>query len=321
MKKFFLFLISFIGVIVIGFGISYAYFDNVITSKIFDGGKKTELDIEQDKLNKILEEQNGYGSDRPLVYLVTGIDTADVSSGRTDALMLAMINADKKKLTLLSIPRDLYVNIDGHGMDKINAAYAYGGIGLTKNTVSNLFSVPIDQYVSIDFNGFQELVDALGGIQVYVEKDLRFHDRISNQYFELSEGLQTLDGFHALNYARFRKDAEGDFGRMRRQQDVINQIISETASLKNLTKLDDVFDALGNNVSTDVPFKNMSSLAVSYIGFSSSKDTSSIVLEAEPQMIGGVSYVVASQSSIDEVKRQINAVLLGEDPTAPASSN
>lgn len=311
MKKVIIGFSSILAIMVICFGIAYAYLDKKVWNQFLENAADTAVDEDQEKLNAMLEKENGYGKNRPLVYLIGGIDSQDVSSGRTDSLMLAVLDASDKKMSLLSIPRDLYVDIEGHGKTKINAAYSYGGINLTKKTVSNLFGVPIDQYVTIDFKGFEDLVDALGGIEIYVEKDLRFHDRISNKYFELSEGLQTLDGFQALNYARFRKDAEGDYGRMRRQQEVVSQIISETVSVKNITKIDDVADALGDNVKTDVPFKNISSLALKYIGFNTT-DTGTIKLESTPQMINGVSYVVASDAQIEATKEELKKLLKGE---------
>lgn len=295
-------------------GGSYYYFENYVWDQFYGGGdgfEDPDAIAEQEALNRAIEQAQGYGKDRPFVFLIAGIDTNDVSSGRTDALMLAIVDTQTKKVNLLSLPRDLRVQIPNRSYDKINAAYAYGGVSLTKQTVSTYLNVPIDQYFVVNFNGFQQLIDTIGGLTIDVEKDLRFHDRIANQYFELSKGVQKLNGYEALNYARFRKDAEGDFGRMRRQQQVIREVVSQTASLSNVTKIGEIAAVLGDNMRTDYAFDNATKLAVSFAGVNQA-NIESIEAKSYPSMMNGVSYVVMDESEKLRIQAEIQRILKRE---------
>lgn len=296
-------------------GGTYYYFENHVWKQFYEGNdsgfEDAQAIAEQEALNRAIEEAQGYGKDRPFVFLIAGIDTNDVSSGRSDALILAIVDTQTKKVNLLSLPRDLRVQIPNRSYDKINAAYAYGGISLTKQTVSTYLNVPIDQYFVVNFNGFQQLIDTIGGITIDVEKDLRFHDRIANEYFELSKGVQTLNGYQALNYARFRKDAEGDFGRMRRQQQVISEVISQTASLGNVTKIGEIASVLGDNMRTDISFDDASKLAVSFVGANKS-NVESMTVNSYPSMMNGVSYVLMDESEKLRLQGEIQKILKRE---------
>lgn len=315
MKGFVKAVVILFGAIAILLGGAYYYFENHIWSQFYQGGQSDFEDAdaiaEQEALNRAIEQAQGYGKDRPFVFLIAGIDTNDVSSGRSDALIVGIVDTQTKKVNLLSLPRDLRVNIPNRGYDKINAAYAYGGISLTKQTVSTYLNVPIDQYFAVNFDGFQQLIDTIGGITIDVEKDMRFHDRIKNQYFELSKGTQTLNGYQALNYARFRKDAEGDFGRMRRQQQVVSEMLSQTASLGNVTKIGEIASVLGDNMRTDISFDNASKLAVSFVGVDTN-NIQSIKVNSYPSNLGGVSYVVIDESEKQRVSSEVQKILKRE---------
>ncbi|KAB2860171.1 MAG: LytR family transcriptional regulator, partial [Exiguobacterium chiriqhucha] len=150
--------------------------------------------------------------------LLAGVDGgASLEEGRTDSLMVATFNKESRQVTLVSIPRDSYVDIvttDGEFKDKINHAYAYGGIDTTIATVEKLFDIPIDYYATINFDGIEDLVDAVGGVEVDVLVPISGR---ATGNVELEPGVQTLDGKEALAYARMRKDdPEGDVGRAKR---------------------------------------------------------------------------------------------------------
>jgi len=167
--------------------------------------------------------------------------------------------------------------------------------------------------VEINFNGFQDLVDDIGGVTVDVEKTLTFKDRITGTHFTLYQGAQRLTGIQALNYARFRGDAEGDFGRNRRQQQVVKAIIDESMSFRNITKVNSLLKDLGDNVATDMDF-NVLAKTLTKMKNVSSKDVYSIPLKAAPMSIDGVSYVKANDDSLKKVKSYIKDVLKGKKP-------
>ena len=251
-------------------------------------------------------------SQRPYSVLLVGLDEKSLKSGRSDTLMVAIVDPKTKSVNLLSIPRDTYVKIAGKGMDKITHAHN-GGINATIMTVEDFLDTKIDYYAQINFNGFQDLVDDIGGVTVDVEKTLTFKDRITGTHFTLYQGAQRLTGIQALNYARFRGDAEGDFGRNRRQQQVVKAIIDESMSFRNITKVNSLLKDLGDNVATDMDF-NVLAKTLTKMKNVSSKDVYSIPLKAAPMSIDGVSYVKADDDSLKKVKSYIKDVLKGKKP-------
>ena len=156
--------------------------------------------------------------------LLLGIDDGDSEAAesepkRTDAMMLASFDPEGNEVALVSMPRDTMVQIPGHkGYDKINAAYAYGGVILAKQTVANLLRVPIHYYVLVDWRAFKESIDLIGGVDLYVDKDMYYEDPYADLVIDIKHGYQHLNGELAGQYVRFRKDELGDIGRVQRQQ-------------------------------------------------------------------------------------------------------
>ena len=145
--------------------------------------------------------------------------------GNTDTIILA--HFDKDRLALLSIPRDTRVNIPGHGWDKINAAYGFGGPGLTASVVSELTGIPVSKYVLLHWDGFIKIVDLLGGVTVNVPRNMYYYDRVDGPRYkiDLKKGLQHLDGHQALAFVRFREEALGDIDRTRQQQEFLKALL------------------------------------------------------------------------------------------------
>ena len=149
--------------------------------------------------------------------VVMGCDIRKDDAGRSDTLFVVMMDKSDKKAALLSVPRDTRVKIKGHGWDKINSAFAYGGHKLTQETVQNFLGIKLHNYVVVDFQGFKGLVDAVGGVDINVEKRMYYYDPYANFEIDLRPGNQHMDGKTAMQYVRYR-DEEGDIGRIRRQQ-------------------------------------------------------------------------------------------------------
>ncbi len=223
----------------------------------------------------------------------------------TDTIMMMSIDTKNKKVALLSLPRDLYVNVpDTKISTKINSLYQIGlkqdlGISPIKDTVEKITGLTINYYLVIDFDGFKKIIDDIGGINVISERDLydtRYPGpNYSYETFSLSKGFHTLDGATALKYVRERhSDPEGDFGRAKRQQQVIQSVKGKLFSLEtffNVAALNNVLTTLGDNIKTDIALEDIAGL----INLSKNVDTQNInnvVVDAwKPESLLKVSHV------------------------------
>lgn len=181
--------------------------------------------------------------------LLIGSDAREKETSRSDTIMVASYNPDTESYKLTSIMRDTYVDIPGHGKNKINAAFALGGPELLRQTIKENFDVSLQYYSIVDFEGFVRLIDEAfpEGVEVDVEK--RMSEGIG---VTLEPGVQRLDGKHLLGYVRFRQDAVGDFGRVERQQKVIKEVGKEFASIQTLPKLPKLVGVLTPFVNTNM---------------------------------------------------------------------
>lgn len=177
---------------------------------------------------------------------------------RTDAMLLVSFDPDKNRVSILSLPRDTRVEIPGRrGYDKINAAYAYGGVKLAKRTVSNLLQVPIDYYMQVDWQGFIKVVDMLGGVDLDVEKNMDYEDPYADLEIHLKKGYQHLDGNKAGQYVRFRHDEMGDIGRAERQQKFLKALSKQAFTVGNMVKMPVIISTATDYVHTDMDFITM----------------------------------------------------------------
>ncbi|MFG3421355.1 LCP family protein [Micromonospora sp. NPDC048063] len=198
--------------------------------------------------------------------LILGSDSRDPensSGSRTDTIILAHLPKDRSSAQLISIPRDTWVSVprakDGRngGRDaKINAAFAWGGVPLMVQTLEKFTSIRIDHVAMVDFAGFKEIVDALGGIEITIDRGFTStHSLNADSRRTFHAGRQTIDGAAALDYARERYAfADGDFSRIRHQQQVIKAILDKASSggvLANPGKLNSFIKATADSVSVD----------------------------------------------------------------------
>ncbi|WP_194174819.1 LCP family protein [Desulfofundulus thermobenzoicus] len=182
--------------------------------------------------------------------------------GRTDTIIVANVDGDKKRISLLSIPRDTRVYIPGHGTDKINAAAVYGGPALTAETVSSLIGMPVQYYALARWEGFKKIVDVLGGVTIDVEKDMIHYDPEYRQYsINLRKGEQRLDGDKALQYVRFRSDALGDIGRTERQLKFLKALAAEVMRPSTLLKIPRLVPEINNSLETNLGPRQMLAMA------------------------------------------------------------
>ena len=240
--------------------------------------------------------------------MIMGVDERADDVGRSDTLMIATLDPDKNQAALLSVPRDTRVKIKGHGFDKINAAYAYGGRKLTQETIENLLNTHIDHYIKINVHGFTKIIDALGGIDIDVEKRMYYEDPWDDDgglYIDLQPGMQHMDGKTAITYVRYR-DEEGDIGRIKRQQNFMKAVMDKLVSPTIIPKLPAIVSAVSDSVETDMSVSEI----LSFLGtLQDAKDNGlkSEMLPGKPVYIEGISYWVPDISKT----RQILANTLG----------
>lgn len=240
-----------------------------------------------------------FDNQEPFTALMLGVDEREGDKGRSDTIIVLTVNPQKNSVKMLSIPRDTYTEIIGRGtQDKINHAYAFGGVEMAMDTVENFLDIPIDYYLKMNMEGFQDIVDSVGGITV--NNDMEF----TEGKFHFAQGSINLDGREALAYVRMRKqDPQGDFGRQKRQRQVIQGVINKGASLGSLTKFDNTFQALGQNVKTNISFAEMVDIQSHYRKAAANIDQMKI--EATGEYIGGVSYQLVTEEEQLRVQNEL----------------
>ncbi|QTX33555.1 LCP family protein [Aminithiophilus ramosus] len=184
--------------------------------------------------------------------LLIGVDSNE-GSHRSDTIAFVSVNLESKTVKLLSLPRDTRVQITGHGWQKLNHAYAYGGVKLLQETLVNYLGLPIHYYVVVNYDSFPRVVDLIGGLEINVEKRLYYVDRAGGLYIDIPKGPQRLDGQKALHYVRFRNDALGDIGRVRRQQIFMHALLEKIYSPEILPKLPQLIREAIAMVETNLP--------------------------------------------------------------------
>ena len=238
-----------------------------------------------------------------LNILAVGTDSTEIQ-GRADTILILSVDPKTKDTVLFSIPRDIRVMIPGRGMDKINHAFAYGGIDLLEKTVEDFIGITVNYYGVVDFEGFRYIIDALDGVDIYVEKDMYYVDRAGSLKINLRSGQQILDGEKALEYVRFRADAMGDLGRIQRQQKLINAVIEKLLNFESMTKIPFIIDSLSEYINTNIKSNELISLAKLMKDIDRTKIWTETI-KGEPQYINGVSYLVVDDHEIKEYVQNI----------------
>ena len=223
--------------------------------------------------------------------IVLGVDerAEEHDVGRSDTLFVVMFDTKNKAASLLSVPRDTRVRIKGHGWDKINHAYAYGGRELTQKTTEELLGIKINNYVMVDFKCFVGLVDAIGGVDINVEKNMYYYDTWDGFRIDLKKGMQHMDGKTAIQYVRYR-DEEGDIGRIRRQQHFIMAVYDRITSANMLLHIPGLAKQLTNMVKTDLPLTDMVDLGRALHAMVKAKGLAMATVPGTPEYIDGISY-------------------------------
>ncbi|MCZ8518109.1 MULTISPECIES: LCP family protein [Paenibacillus] len=217
---------------------------------------------------------------KPMSFLLTGVDSRGGSGGsmNTDVLMLVTLNPDTRKATVVSIPRDLEMKPKEFGLSahKANYYYAYyynqdkdSAIPNTKELFSDMFGLPIDYMAAIDFDGFRDVVDELGGIEAYVDMDMRYVDTWDGTDINLKQGQQTLNGKQTLDFLRYRKSNRGteessDTARNERQQKVLDELLGKMTSFSGIAGWGGILEIAGKSVKTDIPAEELRRFILSF---------------------------------------------------------
>ena len=246
--------------------------------------------------------------DSSFSVLLLGIDNGaygrDTEVGRSDTMLLVTVNPKQKKTTMISIPRDSYTEIIGYGtFDKINHAYAFGKEKFSINSVQNMLNIPIDYYVTVDMGGLMGLVDAVGGLEITPALTFTYEEE------SFTEGVtRHVDGEAALRYARMRyDDPEGDTGRQKRQQYVIQKLVEKLLSLGSVTKYEEILKTLENSVRTNFTVEKLFQIAQTHK--EALQHFESDTINGDGAMIGGVYYFVIPEAEKIRVSNVIRKSL------------
>lgn len=249
--------------------------------------------------------------------LLLGVDSngsnADPWKGtRSDTIVLLNIDPKTRSVNAISIPRDSKVYLaDDFGVQKINAAHALGGVRLTKQTVEETLGVKVDRYIVVSDEAVRRLVDALGGVPIYVEKRMNYDDYSGKLHVHLNKGLNVLDGKQAVGYLRFRHDGLGDIGRTQRQQWFLRGLLEKIQTPQAIPKIPEMLNIATTYIKTDLSLYEMSQ----YAALAKSFDISKIevaTLPGSPNKKGSISYWILDPDKSQEV---VNRLIYRDEPT------
>ncbi len=294
-------------------------FGGYLALRFYTGKIDAELQKDEEVVAVLSDKPVSRGD--PLNFLIIGSDSrenlpddlegnfGDFGGQRADVIMIVQLVSEEGSARVLSLPRDLQVDIDGHGTEKINAAYAFGGGSLTVQTVRENTGIPIHHYAEIDFHGFASLVDALGGVVL----DFPFPARDLKSGLEVPAGRQRLNGAMALAYARSRGYQElqngqwvsvdaDDLGRTRRQQQLILAIIAEAKHPSTIAEAGQLIETLGAFATVDAALDQNSLIDLAWSMRSlSAGDIESVTLPTVGRTVGGAWYELPDEPSASSV--------------------
>ncbi len=246
-----------------------------------------------------------------ILFLLMGVDAEDVSKSkgtRTDTMMLTKVNFGTGDISLLSIPRDTRLNVNGR-LDKVNSAHAIGGPELSVETVEDFLGIEIKYYVKVDYRIVKDVVDSIDGVVVDVPMTMIYRDPTAKPPLNINikKGIQKLDGKNAHDFLRFRHNndmtvgyPEGDVGRIKTQQYFMKELVKQTLQPKNIFNLPSLIKTYYNNVETNIPLTLMLKGAAS----ASKIDVENMTTETVPgvgEYVGAVSYYIYDRDALNTV--------------------
>lgn len=271
---------------------------------------KLFVNLTQSKANKEKAEFTLPFGPRKQNILLLGVDSngdeSDLWEGtRTDTIVLLNIDPKSKTLNAISIPRDSKVYLPGDlGIQKINAAHAIGGVKTTIKTVEDTLGVKVDRYIMVHDEAVMKIVEAMGGIDIYVEKNMTYHDYAGKLHINLKKGQQHLNPEQVVGYLRFRHDAMGDIGRAQRQQWLLRGLLEQMQEPKTIAKIPQILSIAKQYVKTDMSLYEMSQ----YAAIAKHFDVDHIeiaTLPGAPNKKGYTSYWILDPEKTQEVVNRL----------------
>ncbi|MFO0308664.1 MAG: LCP family protein [Pseudanabaena sp.] len=251
-------------------------------------------------------------------------EVEDNLNGMSDAMLLIRFDPATQKVAVLSIPRDSRVDIQGIGKTKINFANYAGGASLSAQTVSQLLGdIPIDRYIRFNVNGFGKLIDALGGVDVFVPKKMKYQDDSQHLYINLNAGQQKLNGSKAIQYMRYRHDDLGDIGRVQRQQAFFRAFIDQKLKPETITKFPEILAIVKDNIDTNLSVEEVLALA----GYTSKIDRKNIQMHmapgrfSNPGEFDSLSYWILDNRRLAKIMGQSFGIMKKADASLGESSS
>lgn len=253
-------------------------------------------------------------------FLVIGEDSVE-SSRRSDTVLFVAADIDQRNVRVLSLPRDTRMRIPKHGYQKLNHAFAYGHEDLLRQTVQDFLGTPIHYYITLDYDNFPKVVDMIGGVDIYVGKAMKYRDRSQGLYIDIPVGKQHMDGETALKYVRFRHDAQGDIGRVRRQQQFLKAVLHKMYEPANMLRFPSLSKEMSETLRTDMP----PSLTFQMCLFIKQldKETDKIffkMLPGRPETIDRLSYWIADPRDTIPYLNASTAELISMDKEARSAA-
>jgi LCP family protein required for cell wall assembly len=236
---------------------------------------------------------------KPFTVLVLGVDQREHDRGRSDAMIFLTVNPAKQSILMFNIPRDTRTDIIGHGtVDKINHAYAFGGVNMSVKTVEHFLDYPVNYYVRVNMEGFAHIIDSLGGVEV--ENPFAFY----YEGHQFNQGHLKLNGEEALLYSRMRyDDPRGDMGRNSRQRQILQELIKNTMKVVNVVKIESLLDEVGDSVKTDLTFDDMKTFLTDYRA--DIKSIEQVEISGRGERIKGIWYYLVGDNERSRVHKLI----------------
>lgn len=269
------------------------------------------IDVVEDEEDEEIEEENFLDrfENHEITFLMLGVDSLEGEGHeniRTDTIMVFNCNFDTGKMKILSIPRDTRLLVKG-ALDKVNHAHAYGGVDLALETINDFLDTDIEYYVKVDYRAVEEVVNAIGGVDIYVPRRMEYYDPTVDYRIDLYEGQQVLDGNQAMQFLRWRTNSsytagyrEGDIGRIGTQQYFLKEFIKQTFVPKNFLQLPFIARTYFKRVDTNIPFGQI----LNGINLGRNLDTENVETEIVPgygTYIDEISYYVVYQNQLKDL--------------------
>ncbi len=264
------------------------------------GYEADTMQTNEAKADKQFETDTGM---EPVNLMLLGLDRDET---RCDVIMLFNFDPDTPSLNVLSIARDTRIHI-GSSYRKVNSLYSRGGEKQVASEISRITGLPVHYYITADFRGFRKIIDTLGGVEFYVPFRMNYDDPTQNLHIHLRKGMQLLDGRKAEQLVRYRKGnhsgqgyIEGDIGRIKMQQDFIRALIDQKLNLRYMSKANEIFEIVKDNVKTNITISDIARYA-GYAAKVRDADIKTFILPGESHMAGNVWWYIYDRKQTAEL--------------------